>query len=197
MPNNRKLLIILPAILIFLVAINLILWFGLHRPGSVIKPPPAENQVVAPTPPKIAGRLTLSPVIKTSSTNETLVELWLEPEADTPASLSTFSFQTSITPSQGTISPKNNQPAIGPQFKDTKWSIPFSSVELQSDGSVNVKLAAIYASPNPFSIDARVMVASFPVKLSTPTAKLNYLLDAQNSKVYNKQGDLYTLTLNP
>jgi hypothetical protein len=186
----KSLLFILPILLIVLITLNLGLWYTTKN--KPVAPPNNSPQptLAPPTSVKPIGNLALTPQIRQEGKNY-IIELWLEPNSPLP--LSTLAVKATVTAPIGTITASNPNLTLGPNFKGGKWTIPFSGVESQANGSLTVKLAALYASPQPFDLSTRMLLASFEIKADKATS-IQLTLDPSSSQLFDKQGNEFTFT---
>jgi hypothetical protein len=162
-----------------------------NRPDVAMVPPPSD-QPATQTPEGTANLQVQA--IQTRTEAGTEVTLNLSPLAG-EQEVSTLGLDIIFQASKGSLFPRSSNPTMGPAFRGNGWTIPFSDLVSNNDGTVTLKMTAIYASPSPFSFSETLELVSFSLGGLDTDATLSYTInDPEVSKAFDKSGNLVNFT---
>jgi hypothetical protein len=105
--------------------------------------------------------------------------------------ISTLGLEVIFKASSGSLFARSSNPAMGNAFKGNGWTIPFSDLVTNDDGTVTLKVSAIYASPSPFTFSESIEFAKVVLGGLEDGATLSYTInDPEVSKAYDKAGTM-------
>jgi hypothetical protein len=193
MKKHFRLLLLLAVLITAAVVSFTIIWRS-KTPTVTVTPPPA---IKTPVTGGVIGLNTRASLTRTENAND--ITIYLKP-ANASQEVSTLAMQIVIKASSGTLSTRSSNPTLGNIFKSFGWTPAFSTLVTNPDGTVNLNLTALNASPEPFTLDQEVELATISLTASDPDATFTYTIsDPEVSKAYDKSGNLinYSFTNQP
>jgi hypothetical protein len=196
MPANKKYLIIIGLLFLFLIGI-LFLFLSLSRRRSVpsaptLTPPSlpaAETQTTLPTNPSYF--IDVVPVLNRAGTTATL-ELYLDPQG-TPINLTTLNLHAKLITQGAYVIPTSANLSVPEDLKTQGWTFPFATAATTGDKEVEIKLAAMFVSTQPYLLTQKILLASVPIRLDAADTPLTLTFMPSNNQAYTNLNELVAI----
>jgi len=112
------------------------------------------------------------------------LNLYLTPVKGSQA-LSALALKVTVTDPQGTITPLASTAKIPKVLTAAGWKFPFSKIASPAKNALELNLSAIFATPQPYLVENRLLIASIPLTSKNDT--LTVTIDPTVTKVLDKQ----------
>lgn len=194
MQNHKRLLIIIGLLSLVLLGTVLLLVIAQKRPQA---PSPALSEPSLPTTQKPEFPTTpthfmdVEAVVAKTGTTAT-IQLWLNPQSD-PINISTLNLHASLTSSGEYIIPTSSTVQIDEELKAQGWTFPFATATAQGDQAVEIKIAAMFVSTQPYALNQKVLLGTIPVRLDSAAAELTLTFPQENNKAYTNTNELVAI----
>lgn len=195
MPENRSKqllpIILIAGALIVLVTVRIVISnIGSQEDQAL----PSQTAVESPSVERvsISDAVVIKPVLSSVDGKIATIELWLNP-GKASSNLSVMDINGVIRIKSGTLTTISSTPTINETLIKSRWKFPFAVLN-GIDNTIELKMSAVYLSPEAYNLSEPTLLASIPVSTDGDPNNLTFTILADRSKLFDKQNNLLSFS---